>query len=106
MMADARVLCMRRMYFLLETNVRSPGPASSIPATRRISTSPSDFSSQPSFRAISDNFIRCARLVWPSRGVKEKEKEELNVDNPGKADELWEAKLKKGSSTLFTTEFP
>jgi len=57
MIADARVVLMWLTYFRLETNVRSPGPASSIPVTRVISTSSPPDIRHPILSAIWDSFI-------------------------------------------------
>src|SRR5262245_52400668 len=56
--AEAPVVASAGRYFELATNVRSPGPASSMPATRTISISLSPSRRQESRSASSRNFIR------------------------------------------------
>src|SRR6185369_12436128 len=55
--AEARVVASAGRYFELATNVRSPGPASSMPATRTMSISPSPSRRQASRSASSLSFI-------------------------------------------------
>src|SRR5262245_31665234 len=56
--ADARVVARAGRYLEFATNVRSPVPASSMPATRTISISPSPSRRQASRSASSRNFMR------------------------------------------------
>src|SRR5262245_39096890 len=55
--ADARVVARAGRYLEFATNVRSPVPASSMPATRTISISPSPARRQASRSASSRSFI-------------------------------------------------
>src|SRR5690348_14008231 len=58
MTADARVVRAAAAYFGLETNVRSPGPACSIPLSPRISVSGDPFSRRTSrAAAIAESFM-------------------------------------------------
>src|SRR5580704_17106201 len=63
--AEARVVWSAGRYLRFARKVRSPGLASSIPATPRISILGSPSTLQPSFSAISRSFIGES----PSRGI-------------------------------------